>query len=510
MVVNLNHIIDQVVKDKGIDRSVLVEALESAVLTAANKKYRNTRDLEAHFNDDMGEVELFEFVTVVAEVLDSYKEIDLEEAREIDPDVEVGDSLGMKLDATHFSRIAAQTAKQVIIQKVREAEREGVFNEFKDRVGELFNGIVRRYEHGDLIIDLGRAEAILPNREQVPRENYRQGDRIRAYLSDVKMSPKGPQLVLSRTHPGMVTEMFKFEVPEISEGIVEIVSVSREPGSRAKIAVVSHDPDVDPVGACVGMRGSRVQNVVSELRGEKIDIIPWSHDAARFACSALAPADVARVYVDNDEKTMEVIVPDDQLSLAIGKRGQNVRLAARLTGWKIDIKSETRAAEAEAEVEAEDEAAVETQETVPYAGYTRDALYELAKEHKLPGRSGMNREEMLEALLEMGVIPVEEAVTVETDTAEVDNDNDNDAQEVTADDASLVLFNPSLYSGYGRDELYELAKVHKVSGRSNMNRTELLRALWKLDVLAESVDQAGASLNADEPVAASDGSVSGE
>ncbi|MEA3466297.1 MAG: transcription termination factor NusA [Thermodesulfobacteriota bacterium] len=360
MVANLNHVIDQVVKDKGVDRSVLVEALESAVLSAANKKYRNTRDLEAHYNNEHGEVELFEFVTVVEEVQDSYKEIDLGEAREIDPEAECGDSLGMKMDSGSFSRIAAQTAKQVIIQKVREAEREGIYNEFKERVGELVNGIVRRYERGDLIVDLGRAEALLPHREQVPRENYRQSDRVRGYIAEVKMSPKGPQIIMSRTHPSLVIELFKTEVPEIAEGIVEIISCSREPGSRAKIAVVSHDPDVDPVGACVGMRGSRVQNVVSELRGEKIDIIPWNHDMARFACSALAPADVSRVYVDNEEQAMEIVVPDDQLSLAIGKKGQNVRLAARLIGWKIDIKSETRAAErdqddGDAEVDEVDE-----------------------------------------------------------------------------------------------------------------------------------------------------------
>jgi len=349
MNINLNHIIDQVVKDKGIDRAVLVEALEAAVLSAANKKYRNTRDLEAHFNDEIGEVEVFEFVTVVEEVENSYQEIDLGEAQEIDPDVEVGDSLGMKMDASSFSRIAAQTAKQVIIQKVREAEREGVFNEFKDRLGELVNGIVRRYERGDLIIDLGRTEALLPHREQVPRENYRQGDRVRAYISDVRMATKGPQIILSRTHPALLIELFKMEVPEVSEGIVEIKAVSREPGSRAKIAVLSNDPDVDPIGACVGMRGARVQNVVSELRGEKIDIINWTPDIARFACAALSPAEVTRVYVDNDEESLEMIVPDDQLSLAIGKKGQNVRLAAKLTGWKIDIMSETRAAEAELE-----------------------------------------------------------------------------------------------------------------------------------------------------------------
>lgn len=346
MLGNLNHIIDQVVKDKGIDRAVLVEALESAVLSAANKKYRNTRDLEAHFNDEIGEVELFEFVTVVDEVVDSYKEIDLAEAQEIDPGVETGDSLGMKMEAGNFSRIAAQTAKQVIIQKVREAEREKVYNEYKDRVGELVNGIVRRYERGDLVVDLGLSEGVLTHREQVPRENYRQGDRARVYISEVKMSTKGPQIILSRSHPGLVAALFHFEVPEIAEGIVEIKAVAREAGSRTKIAVASYDSDVDPVGACVGMRGSRVQNVVSELRGEKIDIIPWTPDIARFVCSALAPAEVTRIYVDNEDQSLEVIVPDDQLSLAIGKKGQNVRLAAKLTGWNIDIKSESRAAEA--------------------------------------------------------------------------------------------------------------------------------------------------------------------
>jgi N utilization substance protein A len=344
---NLKHTIDQIVKEKAIDREVVLEALEQAVLSAANKKYRNTRDLEAHYNPEIGEVELFEFVTVVEEVQDSYREIDLEEAREVDPDVEIGDSLGMKLDASSFSRIAAQTAKQVIIQKVREAERETIFNEYKDRVGELINGVVRRFEKGDLVVDLGRAEAILSHKEQAPREVYRQGDRIKALITDIRMTTKGPQILLSRVNPTALAKLFEAEVPEIAEGIVEVMNVVREPGSRAKIAVYSHDSDVDPVGACVGMRGSRVQNVVSELRGEKIDIIPWSEDVARFACNALAPAVVSKVYVDEENRHMEIIVADDQLSLAIGKRGQNVRLAAKLVGWKIDIKSETRAAEAE-------------------------------------------------------------------------------------------------------------------------------------------------------------------
>ncbi len=344
---NLKNTIDQIVKEKGIDKLIVLEALEQAVLSAANKKYRNTRDLEAHYNEDIGEVELFEFVTVVEEVQDSYKEIDLEEAREVDPDVEIGDSLGMKMDASDFTRIAAQTAKQVIIQKVREAERETIFNEFISRKGELVNGIVRRYEKGELIVDLGRAEAVLPQNEQAPREVYRQGDRIKALITKIEMTGKGPQILLSRSNPGVLAKLFESEVPEIAEGIVEIKGVVREPGSRSKIAVYSHDSNVDPVGACVGMRGARVQNVVSELRGEKIDIIPWSEDVARFACNALAPAVVSKIYIEEESKAMEIIVADDQLSLAIGKRGQNVRLAARLTGWRIDIKSETRAAEAE-------------------------------------------------------------------------------------------------------------------------------------------------------------------
>jgi len=344
---NLKNTIDQIVKEKGIDKKIVLDALEQAVLTAANKKYRNTRDLEAHFNEEIGEVELFEFVTVVDEGQDSYKEIDLEEAREVDPDVEIGDSLGMKMDASDFTRIAAQTAKQVIIQKVREAERETIYNEFIERKGELVNGIVRRYEKGELIVDLGRAEAVLPQNEQAPREVYRQGDRFNALITRIEMTGKGPQIVLSRVNPAMLATLFEAEVPEIAEGIVEVKGVVREPGSRAKIAVYSHDGNVDPVGACVGMRGARVQNVVSELRGEKIDIIPWSEDIARFACNALAPAVVSKIYIDDEGSAMEIIVADDQLSLAIGKRGQNVRLAARLTGWRIDIKSETRAAEAE-------------------------------------------------------------------------------------------------------------------------------------------------------------------
>ena len=379
--INLKHAIDQLVKEKGIDRQVVLEAMEQAVLTAANKKYRNTRDLEAHYNHETGEVELFEFVTVVEEVEDSYKEIGLEEAHEIDPEAEIGDSLGEKLDASGFSRIAAQTAKQVIIQKVRDAERETIYNEYSDRVWEVITGMVRRFEKGELLIDLGRAEAVLPAKEQMPREVYRPGDRIRAIITDIRMTTKGPQIMLSRTHPSMLAKLFEAEVPEIAEGIVEINAIVRDAGSRAKIAVSSNDRDVDPVGACVGMRGARVQNVVSELRGEKIDIIPWSEDIARFACNALSPAQVSKVFVDEEKRALEIIVADDQLSLAIGKRGQNVSLAARLTGCRIDIKSESKVSEAQAQefssfdgTEADDE--IETIEA--------DATVEIIEEVETP------------------------------------------------------------------------------------------------------------------------------
>ena len=366
---NLKHIIDQIVKEKSINKAIVIEAIEQAVLSAANKKFRNTRNLEATFNYDTGEVELFEYVEVVDEVEDSYRQITLEEAREEDPEVQIGDEIGMKLPSSEFSRIAAQTAKQVIIQRVREAERETIYNEFKDRVGELINGLVRRYEKGDLVIDLGRIEAVLSHKELAPREVYRQGDRIKALITDIRMTTKGPQILLSRTAPAMLAKLFEAEVPEVAEGIVEIVNVVREAGSRAKIAVYSNDSDVDPVGACVGMRGSRVQNVVSELRGEKIDIIPWTEDIARFACNALSPAVVSKVFVEDEGRAMEVIVPDDQLSLAIGKRGQNVRLAAKLTGWKIDIKSETRQAETElAQYSSYDGAAEDEQEPAEAAG----------------------------------------------------------------------------------------------------------------------------------------------
>ena len=342
----LSRVIEQVSKEKGIDRTIVVSAIENAMLSAAKKIVGPTIHLEAKFNPDVGEVELFKILTVVEEVTDPEVQISLENARaNLDPDAEMGDELLEKLDQS-YGRIAAQAAKQSLIQRLRDAERDIIYNEFKDRKGELtHSGIVQRFEKKNIIVNLGRTDAILPEKEQIPRERYRQGDRIRAYILEVEMTSKGPQIVLSRNHPGFLMKLFEQEVPEVYEGIVEIKGAAREPGGRAKIAVVSNDPDVDPVGACVGMKGTRVQSVVQELRGEKIDIVHWTPDPAEFVCSALAPAKVAKIIMDEDEKSMEVIVPDDQLSLAIGRKGQNVRLASRLSGFKLDVRSESEADE---------------------------------------------------------------------------------------------------------------------------------------------------------------------
>ena len=343
---DLNRVIEQVSKEKGIDKAILISALENAMVSAAKKTFGHQKKIEAQYNPEIGEVELFEAKLVVEEVKDSSVEITLQEAQEkLDPDAEVGDELLSKLDTSSFGRIAAQAAKQNIVQRVRDAEREIIYNEFKGRAGQLVNGIVQRFEKKNIIVNLGRTDAILPEKEQVPRERYRQGDRIRAYIVSVEMTSRGPQIVLSRTHPGMLAKLFEQEVPEIYEGIVEVKGAAREPGGRAKIAVSSRDPDVDPVGACVGMKGTRVQAVVQELRGEKIDIVHWTADQAEYVCRALAPAKVSKIIIDDEGHNMEVVVPDDQLSLAIGKKGQNVRLASRLAGWRIDVRSESEADE---------------------------------------------------------------------------------------------------------------------------------------------------------------------
>ena len=374
MQTDLNRVIEQVSKEKGMDRSVIVEALESAMLAAARRTF-GQKQIEAKFNSEIGEIELFEIKTVVETVTDPDIEIGVAEAQEtLDPEAQLGDELLSKLPATAFGRIAAQVAKQSVIQKVREAERELIYNEFKNRKGELFSGIVQRIERRNMIVNLGRTDAVLPEKEQIPWERYRQGDRIRAYILDVDMAQKGPQIVLSRTHPGFLIKLFEQEAPEVYEGIIEIKGAAREPGNRAKIAVYSTDPDVDPVGACVGMKGTRVQAVVQELRGERIDIVPWTPDPAEYVCRAILPAKVSKIIIDEDENTMEVIVPDDQLSLAIGKKGQNVRLASRLTNWKLDIRSDS-------EVELEHVQALESLNGIPGIGdanadITAELLYQ--------------------------------------------------------------------------------------------------------------------------------------
>ncbi len=338
----LKRLIEQMGKDKGIEKEVIIEALESAILTAARKKLGPKVELESKYNEEAGELEVFQFKTVVEKVLDPETQIAIEEAkRDLDEEAEPGDSLGMKIDAASFGRIAVQTAKQIIIQKVKDAERDKIYDEYKDKKSQIVSGFVQRFEGGSIIVNLGRAEAVIPPSEQIHRETYKRGDRIRAFIVDVKKISKGPQIVLSRTHPGFLRALFELEVPEISEGFIEIVNVAREPGNRSKISVRTLDKDIDPVGACVGMRGSRVQSVVQELKGEKIDIVPFSEDSVKYICSALSPAKVSKVFMYEDERSMEVIVPDDQLSLAIGKSGQNVRLAVRLTGWKIDVKNES-------------------------------------------------------------------------------------------------------------------------------------------------------------------------
>ena len=341
LISEIKRVIEQVSRDKGIERHVLVKALEEALKSAARKKYGPKIDIEVQYSEDSGELEVFQFKEVAETIEDDMLQISVEEGRKLDPDCEIGDSLGTKMDTATFGRIAAQSAKQVIIQKLKDAEKDAVYTSFIDRKGEIINGIVQRIDRGDIIVNLGQTEGALPVREQVPKEGYRRGDRIRALILEVLHESRGPQVVLSRTHPAFLVTLFRTEVPEISEGIVTIMGASREPGVRAKIAVASNNSDIDPVGACVGMKGSRVQNVVQELRGEKIDIIPWHVDTAKFVCNALAPAEISRVIIDEDNRSMEVIVPDEFLSIAIGKKGQNVRLASKLTGWHLDVKSES-------------------------------------------------------------------------------------------------------------------------------------------------------------------------
>jgi len=336
----LLQIADAVAREKSIEKSLVIEAMEDALAKAARSRYGHETNVKAEINPKTGELRLWRLMEVVEEIENDSAEITVKDAKARNPEAEVGDFLSDPLPPIEFGRVAAMAAKQVITQKVREAERDRQYEDYKDRIGEIVNGIVKRVEYGHVIVDLGRAEAVIRRDQQLPREAYRQGDRVRAFIADVRREPRGPQIFLSRSHPKFMAKLFEQEVPEVYDGVIEIKAVARDPGSRAKIGVMSNDSAIDPVGACVGMRGSRVQAVVNELAGEKIDIVPWSPDSATFVVNALAPAEVAKVVLDEESERIEVVVPDEQLSLAIGRRGQNVRLASQLTGFEIDIMTE--------------------------------------------------------------------------------------------------------------------------------------------------------------------------
>ena len=401
----LIQIADAVAREKSIDKSIVIQAMADAIGKAARSRYGQETNIRVDINPNTGEMKLQRIMDVVEAVEDFSTQISLEEARSRNADAEIGDQIAEQLPPLDFGRIAAQSAKQVIVQKVREAERDRQFEEYKNRVGEIVNGTVKRVEYGNVIVDLGRGEAIIRRDELIPREIFKYGDRVRAYVHDVRREPRGPQIFLSRTHPQFMAKLFGQEVPEIYDGIIEIKSVARDPGSRAKIAVVSRDSSIDPVGACVGMRGSRVQAVVGELQGEKIDIIPWSPDAASFIVNALQPAEVAKVVLDEDAERIEVVVPDEQLSLAIGRRGQNVRLASQLTGWDIDILTE------------EEESARRQKEFVERSELFMEAL---------------NVDEMVgQVLASEGFTSVEEVAYVDLDEiSSIDGFDEDTAQEI--------------------------------------------------------------------------------
>ncbi len=338
----LGRVIEALGKERGVEKEIVINAIEQAFLVTARKKYGIQGEYETKYNSEDDEVEIYQYKTVVEEVRDNILEMNLDDARVLDGDAEVGDQLGVRIENPNFTRVDVQTAKQIIFQKVRDAEREILFSEFKHREGELITGIARRYERGNIMVDLGKAEAVLPRREIIPGENFKPGDRIQAYLSEVVMTNRGPEIRLSRTSPMFLVKLFEIEVPEIQEGTIIIKSAAREPGFRAKIAVLSADGEIDPVGACVGLKGSRVQNIVNELQGEKIDIVRWNDDLGVFARAALAPSEITNIMIDDETRAMDVVVEDDQLALAIGRRGQNVRLAAMLSGYNINIISRTK------------------------------------------------------------------------------------------------------------------------------------------------------------------------
>lgn len=421
----LGRMIEALGKDRGIEKSIIVNAIEQAFLVTARKKFGIQGEYETKYNEADDDVEIYQYKNVVDEVRDPIVEIDLKQAHELDEEAEVGDQLGVRIENPNFTRVDVQTARQIIFQKVRDAEREILFSEFKHREDELVTGIARRYERGNIMVDLGKADAVLPRREVIPGENFKPGDRIQAYLTEVVMTNRGPEIRLSRTSPLFLVKLFEVEVPEIQDGTIEIKSAAREPGHRAKIAVVSTDKEIDPVGACVGMKGSRVQNVVNELQGEKIDIVKWSEDLDTFARAALAPAEISNIQIDYDEKTMDVVVEEDQLSLAIGRRGQNVRLAAMLTGYRVNIISKSK-------LQEKIKQAVELLVQIPSVGETRAQVLVQAGVMAIGDLVAMESSEVAELL----GIEQEEAQTILDETTSLIESGEINLQ--TEDEEELV------------------------------------------------------------------------
>ena len=409
----LKKTIDQISKDRGIDRDLLIDTLEEAVRSSVARKYGEQMDIEVKFNEELGEIQVYQFKVVVTKINDPVSEILLDEARAHDPNINLDDEMGFRVKIEDLGRIAAQSAKQVIIQRMRDAEQEIIYEEYRERKGEIVSGIVQRRDRTGWIINLGRTEALLPKDEQIPRERYKRGDRIQAYIIEVQKESRGPQIVVSRSHPDYMGALFAREVPEVFDSTVKIMGVARDSGLRAKVAVSSRDRDVDPVGACVGIRGSRIQNIVQELKGERIDIVVWSPDIAVYAQNALSPAVISRIMVDDEEKTLEVVVPDDQLTLAIGRKGQNVKLAAQLLGWKIDIFTESRYGELNADKKGMDQLASVAEvamESFFAAGLETTAQLVAASEETLLTVAGMTPDkirDMRAAINILGLAPVE-------------------------------------------------------------------------------------------------------
>lgn len=446
----LKKAIDQISKDKGLDKDMLIDTLEEAVRTSVLRRFSDDMDVEVNYNDETGEIEVFQFKIVVedGDVANEDTQIALADARQHDPDVQLDDEMGFRVQIKDLGRIAAQSAKQVIIQRMRDAEQEIIYEEYRDRVGEIVSGIVQRRDKGNWIINLGRTEAVLPRDEQIPREHYKRAERLQALIIDVRKEGRGPQIVVSRSHRDYMAALFKREVPEVDDGVVQIMGVARDPGLRAKVAVLSRDREVDPVGACVGVRGARIQNIVQELHNERIDIVVWSPDIATYARNALAPAIVSRIVVDEEENLLEVIVPDDQLTLAIGRKGQNVKLAAQLLGWKVDIFTETRYNEANDIGHGMEQVASVAEvsiEALLAAGYSSLGALKAASDAELGEKLGLSSSRIsdlrqainfLSPVLEETVRneekgqPEAQAPAAEAESQDADNPQDSDEEQV--------------------------------------------------------------------------------